>query len=79
MKQRPVDGLFPLLGAQLEVLRAQMHSDGAGEARPGGKEGGAGGAGGAGAGAGGVLPALVAALQQAMTRAGGPDADEGEG
>jgi hypothetical protein len=34
MKHRPADGLFPLLGLQLDVLRAQMRSDATGEAQP---------------------------------------------
>jgi hypothetical protein len=57
MKQRPGDGLFPILGSQLDVLRAQMRSDSEGAAgtpahakKPSG-----------------AAQALAAALQQALS------------
>lgn len=64
MKQRPADGLFPLLEAQLEVLRAQMRSDGEAAAEPK-----------AAAARSAVLPELVAALQRALASEKDDDAE----
>jgi hypothetical protein len=63
MKHRPSDGLFPILDSQLEVLRAQMRSEGAGEAPPKPRVGHS-----------SALQELIAALQRALPR----DKEEGE-
>ena len=65
MKQRPRDGLFPILESQLEVLRAQMRSDGAGESQAK-----------AAPAKSNALAELVAALQRAMAREENDEGDE---
>jgi hypothetical protein len=68
MKQRPSDGLYPIFASQLEVLRAQMRSEQeSGEANGKAKP----------KNASGTL-GVLAALQQALARAGQDDADEDE-
>jgi hypothetical protein len=65
MKQRPSDGLFPILDSQLDVLRAQMRSDAAPEPqakRP--------------ASHSSPLPQLVAALERALAREEEDEEDE---
>jgi SpoVK/Ycf46/Vps4 family AAA+-type ATPase len=59
MKQRPSDGLFTILESQLEVLRLQMRSDGAGETQPT-----------SGAKRSTAVPELIAALQRSLASEG---------
>jgi hypothetical protein len=68
MKLKPSDGLHPLLRAQLEVLRAQMRSEQDGTVEAKGKTR---------ADGPGAVHELLGVLQQALSKQGKDDEDEG--